>query len=86
MSVKDLITNPAGRRSTSDTITFFTFLITSAVVIWYGWKLELQEWMFTAYIVAWAGHNISSKVVAMKRDQTIPTQPTPGGASDVQPQ
>jgi predicted ATP-grasp superfamily ATP-dependent carboligase len=30
--------------------------------------------MFTAYIVAWAGHNIGSKLVAMKRDQPASTR------------
>ena len=66
MSLKELISNPSGRLSTSDTITFFTFLVTSAIVIWYGYSLQLQEWMFTAYIVAWAGHNIGSKLVDRK--------------------
>lgn len=87
MSLKELISNPAGRLSTSDTITFFTFVITAGVVIWYAWKLELQEWMFTAFIVAWAGHNIGSKVVAMKRDLSGPQTPPPaGGNNDVQSQ
>ncbi|HCG2926658.1 TPA: DUF2644 domain-containing protein [Citrobacter freundii] len=81
MSLKDLITNPSGRLSTSDTMTFSTFVVTTFVVGWYTWHLQLPEWMFTAYLLAWAGHNVASKFVAMKRDQSV----TPaGGAPDGQ--
>ncbi|AUU90630.1 hypothetical protein V8X86_000818 [Escherichia coli] len=80
MSLKDLITSPSGRLSTSDTMTFSTFLVTTIVVFWYAWHLQLQEWMFTAYILAWAGHNLGSKFVAMKRDQA--SNPPAGGAPD----
>lgn len=81
MPLKDLITNPSGRLSTSDTMTFSTFVITTCVVGWYAWNLQLPEWMFTAYLLAWAGHNVASKFVAMKRDQSVGPN---GGTSDGQ--
>lgn len=82
MSLKDLISSPSGRLSTSDTMTFSTFLVTTYVVCWYTWHLQLPDWMFTGYILAWAGHNLGSKFVAMKRDQA--SNPPAGGAPDGQ--
>lgn len=68
MPIKDLITNPTGKLSTNDTMTFSCFLVTTVVVFWYAYKFVLPDWMFWAYVLTWGGHSVASKFVAYKNN------------------
>ncbi|TKI08648.1 hypothetical protein [Martelella alba] len=68
MSIKELITNPAGKLSTNDCMVLGCFITTTGVVVWYAFKLVLPDWMFWAYVLTWGGHSVASKFVAYKNN------------------
>ncbi|QBH95479.1 hypothetical protein EKN56_03090 [Limnobaculum zhutongyuii] len=75
MSVKEralqLITNPNGRMSTSDTLVVSAFISSTLVLLYSTFKGDLTEWLFLGYISAWVAQSQASKQAAIKRDREV---------------
>jgi hypothetical protein len=57
-----------GKHSLSKWTQLIAFLVSSGVIGWYAYKLELSEWMFTAYFTVAVGANIINKKIATDKD------------------
>lgn len=74
--MKQLITNPAtGRLSTSDVTVLGAFCVSSIVLMWVTGVGRLEEWLYTAYLLAWVGHSQGSKLQARWLQGTKVTPP-----------
>ncbi|BBI91164.1 hypothetical protein SSYM_2250 [Serratia symbiotica str. Tucson] len=63
----ELISNPHGRISTSDTTVVGAFVVSSLVLLWCAFTR-----LFGAYLAAWVAQNQASKFAALKRDREVP--------------
>lgn len=74
MSLRDLITNPSsGRLSTSDTIVFLAFLVSSFVLLWLTvTRTESPVELYLAYLGAWVAQSQASKHMSIKRAREVP--------------
>ena len=73
MRVMDLVSNPAsGRLSTSDTIVFLAFLVSSFVLVWVTvTSRDMPGELFFAYLSAWVAQSQVSKHMSIKRDREM---------------
>ncbi|MGK3122893.1 DUF2644 domain-containing protein [Candidatus Pantoea formicae] len=73
-SLRDLISNPvSGRLSTSDTIVFFAFLVSSFLLVWVTVKTtEIPSELYFAYLSAWVTQSQVSKHMSIKRAKEVP--------------
>ncbi|SEL25051.1 Protein of unknown function [Kosakonia sacchari] len=74
MSLRDLITNPSsGRLSTSDTIVFLAFVVSSFVLLWLTvTRTESPVELYLAYLGAWVAQSQASKHMSIKRAREVP--------------
>jgi len=69
MALTDIVKSVGdGKQSLSKWTQLIAFLISSGVIAWYAYKLELSEWMFTAYFGVAVGANIINKKIATDKD------------------
>lgn len=68
----ELISNPHGQISTSDTTVVGTFIVSSLVLLWCAFTRQINELLFGAYLAAWVAQNQGLKFVALKRDHEMP--------------
>ncbi|CAM7521392.1 DUF2644 domain-containing protein [Citrobacter freundii] len=73
ISLRDLVTNPAtGRLSTSDTIVFLAFLVSSFVLVWLTvTRPEAPGELYLAYLGAWVAQSQASKHMSIKRAREV---------------
>ncbi len=74
-----------GKHSLSKWTQVIAFLTCTGVIAWYAYKLELSEWMFTAYFGVAVGANILNKKIAVDKvvEEKKIDAAAPGGSSDV---
>lgn len=70
-SLKQLITNPRGHLSTSDTMLCGAFVASTAVLLWYAWLGRMDEWLYIGYLTAWVFNTQASKQASIKRDREV---------------
>lgn len=68
----ELISNPHGRISTSDTTVVGAFIVSSLVLMWCAFTRQINDLLFGAYLAAWVAQNQASKFAALKRDREVP--------------
>ncbi|HHA1743088.1 TPA: DUF2644 domain-containing protein [Enterobacter roggenkampii] len=73
ISLRDLVTNPAtGRLSTSDTIVFLAFLVSSFVLVWLTvTRPETPGELYLTYLGAWVAQSQASKHMSIKRAREV---------------
>ncbi|PHM49364.1 hypothetical protein [Xenorhabdus miraniensis] len=69
--LKQLISNPTGRFSTSDTTLLGAWVASTVVLLWAAVSGQLSEWLFVGYLAAWVTQNQASKQAAIKRDKEV---------------
>lgn len=69
MALSDIVKSIGdGKQSLSKWTQVIAFLTSTGVIIWYAYKLELSEWMFTAYFAVAVGANILNKKIAVDQE------------------
>ena len=69
MALTDIVKSVGdGKQSLSKWTQLIAFIVSSGVIAWYAYKLELSEWMFTAYYTVAVGANIINKKIATDKD------------------
>ena len=74
MKLRDLIINPSsGRLSTSDTIVFGAFLVSSFVLVWLTvTRPDVPGELYLTYLGAWVAQSQASKHMSIKRAREVP--------------
>ncbi len=67
-SIKSVIADPEGKFSLSKFGQFVSMITSTWVVIHQTRAGTLTEWLFTGYMIAWAGANAFSKYLENKRN------------------
>ncbi|WP_145538196.1 hypothetical protein [Yersinia alsatica] len=70
-NLKQLISNPQGHLSTSDTMVCGAFVASTVVLLLYAWRGTLSEWLFLGYLSAWVFNTQASKLASIKRDREV---------------
>ena len=72
-SLRDLISNPvSGRLSTSDSIVFGAFLVSSFVLVWLTVKhTDVPGELYVTYLGAWVAQSQASKHMSIKRAKEV---------------
>jgi hypothetical protein len=65
----EIITNPQGRVSTSDSTLVGAFLVSSVVLIWCAATHQMNDLLFGAYLGAWVAHSGVSRFGALQQDR-----------------
>jgi hypothetical protein len=62
VSLKQLITNPdTDRLSTSDFTVLGAFFVSSFALLWVVCTGKVEEWIYTAYLLAWVAQSQGAK-------------------------
>lgn len=68
-NLKQLVSNPEGRLSTSDTLLCGAFIASTVVLLWFAWLGKMDEFLFIGYLTAWVVNTQASKQASIKRDR-----------------
>ncbi|AXF76832.1 hypothetical protein LU631_12765 [Erwinia tracheiphila] len=70
-NLKQLISNPDGHLSTSDTMLCGAFIASTAVLLCSAWQGNLDEWLYIGYLTAWVINTQASKQASIKRHREV---------------
>lgn len=67
--IKDLFCDETGKFSLNKTGQFIALLTSTWIIIYQTRHNLLQDWLFTTYMLAWAGANLTSKFLDQRNNR-----------------
>ena len=65
--------NSSGKASNSKFWYAVTMTTCTGIIIWYGYKIQIPEWMYISYLAAGGVVSVASKAIANKQQETPTT-------------